>query len=146
EHDQVVGVQQYPDLATDQSHRDRIAVGADGDLGKLVNPRSEPAPGLEQLARKRLEQRLLGGEQLSDRARPSPDPALLIDAIPSIDHRLELIDRLDLGNRDEVVTAKPADLPLHAALLMRPTDPRLAVERVEVVVRAKCRPPIGFLT
>jgi hypothetical protein len=66
--DQVVGVQQHRQLAADEADRDRVGVAADGDLAEAVDPRSEPASGLEHLAGQWPQQRLFLGAVLADGA------------------------------------------------------------------------------
>jgi len=60
--------------------------------------------------------------------------------VPSVDHGVELLERLDLGDGDEVVAAEPADLPFDTALLVSSLDAWLAVERIDRLVRTERRP------
>jgi hypothetical protein len=48
---------------------------------------------------------------------------------------VERVERGELGDRDQVTAAEPADLALHAALLVRAGDAGRAEERVEPVMR-----------
>ena len=50
---------------------------------------------------------------------------------------VELGDRFDVRDGDEMTTPEPADLGLHATLLVAPFDARLAEEAVEPVVRSQ---------
>ncbi|MFH8701621.1 hypothetical protein [Streptomyces chartreusis] len=61
-------MQQSPQLAADEPHRDGVGVAADGDLPEAVDARSEPPAGLEHLVRQRPQQRLFLSEVLADRA------------------------------------------------------------------------------
>ncbi|MCY1649396.1 hypothetical protein OVA19_00990 [Streptomyces sp. SL203] len=126
--DQPGGVQHRSDVPADQPDRHRVAVGTDADLAVAVDPQGEEPARLEGLLRQRHQQRLLGREVLADRARTGPDPAGLVLLVPSVDHRAELGECRDLGHRDEVVAAEPADLPLDPALLVGAADSGLAVE------------------
>lgn len=47
---------------------------------------------------------------------------------PPVNQRVQLGERLDLGHRNQVVAAKPADLALDAALLVGAADAWLAAE------------------
>ena len=65
---------------------------------------------------------------------------MLVVDVPGVDHRVQLRDGVDLRERDEVVAAVPPDLAFDPALLVRPLDAGLAVERVEAVVGAERGP------
>lgn len=64
--------------------------------------------------------------------------------VPDVDEGVEFREGVDLGDGDEVVTAEPADLPLDAALLMRPLDARLTVEGLDAVVGSERGPSVGL--
>ena len=68
------------------------------------------------------------------------DPAVVVGGVDALDHLVQLRQGGDLRDRDQVVAAEPADLALHAALLMSAVDAGHAVERVETQVRAEQRP------
>jgi hypothetical protein len=78
-----------------------------------IYPQREVPAGLKHLDWQRLPQWPLGGEQLTDRVGTRPDPACLV---PAVHQLVQLGQRVDLGHRDEVVAAKPPDLPLRPAL------------------------------
>lgn len=61
-----------------------------------------------------------------------------------IDHGVQLREAVDLGDRDQVVAAVPADLALHAALLVSTGDAGLAVEGIQAVVGAERGPSVGL--
>jgi hypothetical protein len=113
-------------------------------LGEPVDPRGEPQACLERLVRQRAQQRPLDRQELPDGPCPAADPPGLVIGVPGVDHRVERPDRLHLGNRDEVVAAEPADLPLDAAFLVGAADPGLAVEGVQAPVGAERGPPVGL--
>ena len=68
----------------------------------------------------------------------------VISLVSGVDHGVELLERLDIGDGDQVVAAEPADLPLNTAFLVSPLQAWLAVERVDGEVRTERRPPGGF--
>ncbi len=51
---------------------------------------------------------------------------------------------LDFGHRDQMGAPEPAAFAFHPALLMRPADPGLAVERIKPHVRPEQHPSIRF--
>jgi len=96
--DQVGGVQVDPDLPADKPRRHRVAVGADGDLAVSVDAGTQPDAGLERLVRQRRQQRPLDGEQLPDGVGPAADAPGVISSVPRLNHGVELLERVDLGN------------------------------------------------
>ena len=90
-------------------------------------------PVSEPLLGQRLEQWRLDREGQPDRVRAGSDRTGVVVDVPLFDHGVELVDRVDLGDRDEVVAAKPADFSFDAALLVRALDARLTVEFVQVM-------------
>jgi hypothetical protein len=85
---------------------------------------------------------LFGGVVLPDRVATRRVPPFVIRGVPGIDHGVQVLDRVGFGDRDEVVAAKPADVALDPALLVRPGDAGLAVERLDPVVRPECGPAV----
>ena len=59
------------------------------------------------------------------------DAAVVILGVRGDQQLVELFQGVDFWHRDAVVTAEPAALTLHPALLMRTLDTWLAAERVE---------------
>lgn len=141
---QLGGVQHDAHGPSDQADRHRVAVHPDTDLAVAVDPRSGEPARLERLLRQRRQQRLLGREVLADGSGPGPDSAGVVLLVPPVDHRVELGERVDFRDRDEVVAAEPADLALDSALLVGAADAGLAVERFQAVVRAEGGPAFGF--
>ncbi len=139
---QVRGVQHGPHPFPDQPDRDRIAVVADRDLPVSVDPWREQPPGLERLIRQRPQQQLFEREVLRDRLGPGPDAAGIVLPVPLLDHLIQLGERGDLGDRNEVVAAEVADLSLDPAFLMGALDARPAVEAFDTEVRLEGDPPI----
>jgi len=72
---------------------------------------------------------------LTDAHGAVADPAGVIGEVVADQQRVELSDRLDLRDRDQVVAAEPSALTFDAALLVRALDAGVAVERLEAVVR-----------
>lgn len=66
-----------------------------------------------------------------DGVRSCSDPAVLVGEIPRIDEPVQFRDRVDFNDRDKMVAAKPADVTLDSAFLVRTLDAGLAVERVD---------------
>lgn len=112
------GVQHDPHRPSYQPHWYRVAVGSDADLRVSIHAQTEQPTGLERLLRQRPQQRLFSGEVLAHRPRPRPDPPLVILRVPLLDQRVQLGQRRDLRDRDQVITAEVADLALHPALLV----------------------------
>ncbi|MEU9035357.1 hypothetical protein AB0D45_10725 [Streptomyces sp. NPDC048352] len=109
---QLRGVQHDADSPPDQADRHRVAVHPDTDLAVAVDPRSGEPARLERLLRQGHQQRLLGSEVLADGARTGADAAGVVLVVPPVDHRVELGERVDFGDGDQVVAAEPADLAL----------------------------------
>jgi len=142
--DQVRSVQHDPHPSADQPDRDRVAVGPDGDLAVAVDPRREQPPGLEGLVGQRHQQRLFECEALRDRLGPGPDAAGIVLLVPLFDHLVQLGERGDLGDGNEVIAAEVADHPFDPALLVGPFDARPAVETFNAEVRTEGDPPVGI--
>lgn len=83
-------------------------------------------------------------EGLADGVHAMPDSAVVIAAIAGVDELVEFVQRVNLGNRHQVIATKPADVAFDAALLTGSGDAGLAVERINVEVRAKRYPAIVF--
>ncbi|MCT2544071.1 hypothetical protein N0O83_14690 [Streptomyces atratus] len=128
---QVRGVKDDSHPLADQPDGDRVAVRADRDLPVAVDSRGEQPAGLERLLRQRHQQRLFEREVLGDGPGPGANPAGVVLPVPLLDHLVQLGERGDLGDRDEVVAAEVADLPLDAALLVGAFDAWAAVEALD---------------
>ena len=61
----------------------------------------------------------LDGERGADRDRPAGDHPVVVEQVAGGDQLVQLRQRGDLRDRDEVAAAEPADLALDAALLVR---------------------------
>src|SRR5580658_9169094 len=71
-------------------------------------------------------------------------PAFLILLVPDVEQRVQLGYGADLGNRDQVVAAEPADLALHAALLMGALQAGLAIEGIQAGPGPEGGPPVSL--
>jgi len=71
-------------------------------------------------------------------------PAPLVLLVPGVEQRVQLGYGAHPGNRDQVVAAEPADLALHAALLMGPLQAGLAVEGIQAGPGPEGGPPVGL--
>ena len=128
----------------DQGDRDRVAVLADRDHRLGIDARRGLFGRLEALARQRAQQPPLAVERLPDRPRPAADRALEIGPAPLLHALVELGQRVDLRDRNQVATAEAPDLAFDAALLMRAALPRLAEARLEHVVRPERDETVGL--
>ena len=128
----------------DQADRDRVAVLTNGHHRLRVNAWARLLAGLRALSRQRSKQRPLARERLTDRARMPDDPPREIGLAAREQPGVQLGKALDARDWDEVASAKPSDLALDAALLMRSlqADPREL--RLEQVVRAQRDEPIAL--
>src|SRR4051794_35082388 len=86
-----------------------------------------------------------GNEVVADTAGAVGDPAGVVGVVERRQPGVELCDRGDLRDGDEMGAAEPAALALHPALLVGALDARAAVERVEAVVGAELHPAVGLL-
>src|SRR5215472_14364344 len=100
-------------------------------------------PGLERLDRQALQCLRFGGEVVADGDSPPEDPPPVVGGVTSGDQLVELCDRVDSWDRDEMTAAEPADLALHATFLVRALDPRDAKEAVEPVVGPQSDEPLS---
>lgn len=103
-----------------------------GDLGEAIHPGCQPEPGFERLDRKRLEKLAFPDEGLTDGVHAVPDAAVVVAAVAVVDELVEFAQRVDLGDRHEVVSPEAADVSFDTALLMGSGDSGLAVEGVDV--------------
>jgi hypothetical protein len=123
EHHQLRGAQQHPHLPADQPHRHRVAVHPHGDLGVAVHPWGEQSAGRKRLRGQRPQQGLFECERLADGVGARPDPPAIVVDVPRLDHGIELGQGGDLGDRDQMVAAKPADLALDPPFSCAPLMP-----------------------
>ncbi len=137
-------MQDAPDLMADQPGRDRVEALPDRDPGVPVDPGRQQQPGLEGLSRQRPQQGSLEREVLPDTHRAVADPAGIVSEVVADQQLVELGHGVDLRDRDQVVAAEPAALTLHAALLMRPLDTGVAVERLEAMMGPERHPAPGL--
>ncbi len=126
EHLELAGAKQHPHAAADQPGRHRVARLAHGDPCVAVGQRPQLQPCGEPLGRQRPQQAPLQREVLADGAHLMLDMAGIISQIGGGDMLVELGRRTDLGHRDQVGAAKPADLAL---------DPTLGPSRQLLVIR-----------
>ncbi|WP_327238971.1 hypothetical protein OG243_01525 [Streptomyces sp. NBC_01318] len=126
----------------DQSDRDRVSVGADRDLSVAVDPRREQPARLEWLLGQRHQQRLFDCKVLRDSLGPGADAAGIVLPVPLFDHLVQLSERGDLGDGNEVIAAEVADHPFDPALLVGTFDAGPAVEALDAEVRAERDPPV----
>ncbi|MBB5925864.1 hypothetical protein [Streptomyces echinatus] len=87
----------------------------------------EHPSGFERLVGQRPPRQLFEREALCDRLGSRPDAAGVILPVPLLDHLVQLAERGDLGDRNEVVAAEEADLAFDRALLVGAFDARPAV-------------------
>jgi len=123
EHDHLGGAQEHPDLGADQPDRDRVVTLTHRDASEPVHARGQQQPGLEPVVGQRRQQRCLDGEVLPYGPDPVFDPAGVIAGVGDVDTGVEQAQAVDLGNRDEMVAAEPADLTFNAAFSCAPSIP-----------------------
>jgi hypothetical protein len=87
--------------------------------------------GVEPLEGQRPEPRGLEFERLTNAQRPPFDVTQVVTCHPLHDQFVDLGQTRDVGDRDQMPAAEPADLALHPALLMGAFDAGLAEERIE---------------
>ena len=97
-------------------------------------------PGSNASNGKRRQHRLLDVQIVTDRVQATVDATVQVSGFPADDPLVQLIEGLHLRHRGEPGAAEPSDLAFHTALLVRPLDPGMAVERVEAVVGAEQHP------
>jgi hypothetical protein len=140
EQQQLRGAQHGPDPVPDQMRGNRVAALANSDPGIPIDPGCQRQTSLEHLDRQRPEQVDLESEVLADADRPVLDSAVVIGQVLADQPFVELGHRRHCRDRDQMVAAEPAALTLHPALLMRPLDAGVAVERVETMMRTERDP------
>jgi hypothetical protein len=100
-------------------------------------------PGrIKRLGRQRQQVGLLGSEVLTHSVGAVADAAGVIGGVGGRKVLVELADRADHRDGDQVPAAKPATLSLDPALLVGALDAWLAKERVEPVVAAQRDEPL----
>ena len=139
------GRQPHRQPATGVAGRDRVVALPHRDPGPVVDPGLQQPGRVERLGRQRPQRRQLGGERGADRDRPAGDHPGLVKQVTGRDQRVQLGQRRDVRDRDEVTAPEPADLALDAALLVRAFDARSAEERVEAVVAAQRDEPLRLV-
>ena len=97
----------------------------------------EQSRAVELLNRQPHQRGHLQGERGTDGDRAASDHPIVVEQVGGGDQIIQLCQRGDRGDRDEMAPSEAADLALHAALLMRPVDARAAKERVKPVVAAQ---------
>ena len=140
----LAGADQRLDAAADQLDRDRVAILADRGQRLGVDPHARALAAIEALGRQPPQRSALGREQLADGALAADDPAIEVGLAGRPQDRVELGQALHLRHRDQVVSAKAADLTLDAALLVGTADAGLAEERSEQVVGAQRDEAVGL--
>ena len=140
EQQQLRGPQHPADLMADQAGRNRVVALPDTDPRVPIDPRTYRQPRLKRLGRQRPQQAGFEREVLPDVAGAVADPAGVVSKVVAGQQAVELGQRVDFGDRDQVVAPEPAALTLHAALLMRPLDTGMAVKRLEAMMGTKRHP------
>jgi hypothetical protein len=129
----------------DQCDRDRVTVLADRDHRLAVDPRRGLLGAVEALGRQRAQPAAFELQRLSDRDRPPTDRAREVLPASLSEALVELGQRVDLGDRNQVAPAETSDpVALDAALLVRAALPAQAKARREHVVRAQRDEAIGL--
>ena len=140
EHDQLRYQQRHPHRSTDHACGDGVLRHSNGDQTRPVNPRAQLQAQIETLERQRRKMFPLDTEVLTYCADPVGDPSALVGFIPNSDAIVQLRQRRHHRHRRQTVAAEPSNLALDPTLLMRALDSRLAIERVEPVVRVEQHP------
>ncbi len=89
---------------------------------------------------------MLCGQHLADRLVAAGDPPAQVGLAGRLDQCVQLGQAGDLGDGDQVISAKASDLALDPALLVGAGDPRPAEERGVEVVGAHRDEAVGFLS
>jgi hypothetical protein len=71
---------------------------------------------------------------LTNRPRPRPDPPVIVLGVPAVHHRVELGQRGDLRDGDEMVAANQPTWPLNTAAYRMAEDPALPLTNVQLVL------------
>ncbi|WP_143076760.1 hypothetical protein [Streptomyces sp. MUSC 14] len=102
-----------------------------GDPAAAVDLRRHGDAALELLQRQRRQLVRLGVEIEADGGEPAREDPFVLARVDLGDLRVQLFQRGDLGNRDQVGATKAAALVLDPALLVGAVLARNAVEGVE---------------
>ncbi len=143
DHD-LFGSEGHGQALPDERHRHRVAALAHADPALRVHPGREVPGGVEGLGRKRPEHRRLGHELAGDRRPVAFDHPQEVLVVEAPDRLVEHLHARGLRHRHEMVAPEPADVVLHAPLLVRALLAGLAVEGVEAVVAAEGDEALGL--
>jgi len=136
DHD-LVGADPSGDAQTDQGDRHRVAVLPDRDQRLAVDARARPLARVVVAGRQLPQQARLDPERLPDRLGAAADPPLEVGEAAILEQVVELLERGDLGDRDEVRAAEAADFAFHAALLVGARAAGASERRLVQVVRTQ---------
>jgi hypothetical protein len=137
------GAQPHVDPPARKPGRNRVVVLTHADARLVVDPMGQQHPGrVERLSRQRQQVGLLCLKVLTHGAAAMTDPADVIGGVGGLKVLVELTDRGDHQDGDQVLAAEPATLALDPALLVGALDAGLAEERVEPIVAAQGDEPL----
>src|SRR3954454_6140148 len=111
------------DAQPNERDRDRVAVLTDRDQRLGVDARRDLLGRLQRLVGQRAQQRPFTPQRFADRVGVPGDPSREIVLAASAQPSVELSQRRDGGDRDEMAATEATDLALDAALLMRALKP-----------------------
>jgi hypothetical protein len=129
EDEEFVAPQQHPHVLTDETGRHRVVALPDGDSAAAVDLRRQGDAALELLQRQRRQLVGLGVEVEADGGQSACEDPFVLGRVDLGDLRVQLFQRGDLGNRNQVRAAETAALVLDPALLMGAVLARDAVKR-----------------
>ena len=110
--------------AAGEAGRDRVVVLAHADARLVVDPMGGQQPGrIERLVGQRQQLRPLRREVLADGAGAMADAAGVIGGVGGLQVLVELTDRGDHGDGDQVPAAEAAALTLHPPFSWAPSRP-----------------------
>ena len=130
------------DLQSGQRDRHRVAVLTDRDQRLAVHPGRGGLARVIRLARQREQQRALCRPRLTDRHRPSIDPASKIGLAALQQQRVQLGEVCDMRDRNEMIAPASANFALDASLFVCPLKPRGRELRLKQIVRAHRHEPV----
>ena len=141
-----LGAELDRDPLADVTDRHRVEALPNTDPRFRVDPGREARDRREPLRRQRPQRWFLElgkADHTIARARPAAsDPPLLIRGVAFREVVVELRERAELRDRRQIAATVAADVALHAALLVRARNARLAEERFEPVMRAERDEPL----
>nr|WSX54234.1 hypothetical protein OG409_38220 [Streptomyces sp. NBC_00974] len=106
----LVRPQRDTDVLADEPGRNRVLVQADRDPGGLIDLRSQREPDVEVLEGQGCQQRGLVLKVEAHRRRPVVDVPGILGRLDLLDLDVQVGERVDLGNRDQVRAAEPSPL------------------------------------